>query len=153
MTSNTASTTAEPLYDEVEAAVREVHTRFMTELFNVDERVTDPLGMLPLLAELATGDQYKRSYETLQRHADSGEALVGPGYASNIVKVEINGNTASVLDCSEDRADGYSSTGELIVPADGFFKFRTTELVLVDGVWKVSNFFVGGDSRCDPEKY
>jgi len=152
-TSTTVSTTTETLYDEVEAAVREVHTRVMTEMFNVDERVNDPLDGLALIEELTTGGQYRRSTEARQRRAESGEALVGPGYVSNIVKVEIDGETASVLDCSQGLGELYSSTGELLIPADDFFKFRTTKLVVVNGVWKVTDIITGGDNRCNPEDY
>jgi len=152
-TSTTASTTTEPLHDEVEAAVREAHTRFMTEMFTIDERVTDPLDRLPIIEELSTGVQYRRSSEAARRRSETGEAIVAPGYVSNIAEVEIYGTTASVMDCSQGLAELYSPVGELLIPADDFFKFRTTELVLVDGVWKVSDFFAGGDDRCDPEDF
>jgi len=151
--STTVSATSEPLFDETEAAVREVHTRFMTEMFDIDERVTDPLDRLALIEELATGDQYRRSSEASKRAAESGEAMANPGYVSNIVTVTIVGDTASVLDCSQGRGELYSPTGELLIPADDFFKLRTTKLVLVDGVWKVNDFYTGGDNRCDPELY
>ena len=127
----------------------------MTELFNVDERVTDPLDRLPLIEELTTGDQYQRSSDAVHRNAEDGRALASPGYVSNIVEVEIDDGEefASVVDCSKDLGEIYSPSGVLVIPADDFYKFRTTELAKVDGAWKVSNFFTGGDHRCDPDLY
>ena len=134
----------------VEAAVRQVHTRFMTELFTIDARVVGPEARLPLAEELTTGRQLKRIRESVVNDLDSGERLVGPGFDSHIVLVVITGDKAEVVDCSQGRGEGYSADGQLLVPADDFYKLRWTELVLIDGTWFVEDFLTGGDNRCDP---
>jgi hypothetical protein len=74
------STTSEaPLSDEDQ--VRQVHTRFMTELFNRDERTE---GVVPMdeLEELTTGAQLARSSESASRREATGER-VAPKAESN----------------------------------------------------------------------
>jgi hypothetical protein len=145
-------TTTKPI-DSVEAAVRLVHTRFMTELFARDERVTGPEVILPLAEELTTGRQLKRIQESVDRDLASGDRTSSPGYESHIVSVEVKGDKASVVDCSKDRSEGYSSAGQLTIPADDFFKFRGAELLEIDGKWFVEDFLTGGDNRCNPYDY
>ena len=137
---------------EDEEQIREVHTRFMTELFEIDERVDDPATVLPAAEELTTGNQLERIRQRVRHDAATGEALVGPGYDTNIVEVVIDGDRATVLDCSLDPAARYGPDGAVLVPADDFHKLRSTELVLVDGRWLVENFNTGGDERCDPDE-
>ena len=123
----------------------------MTELFNRDERVDGPEVVLPLTDELTTGAQLARIREDIARELASGERLVGPGYDSNIIDVLIEGDHASVLDCSRDNGELYSAEGELITPAATIFKTRETRLVRVDDVWLVEDFVSGRGVECDPD--
>lgn len=150
-TSTTTTTTSTVATVDPEEAVREVHTRFMTEFFARDERETSPTERLALAAELTTGPQLARSTETIEALAESGEYNVSPGYDSNIVEIEVNGEQATVLDCSQDRGERFSADGELVSPAEDIFRIRETTLVLVDGTWFVKDFFTGGGIECDPD--
>jgi hypothetical protein len=122
----------------------------MTELWAVDELANGPEAALPLIEELTTGAQKRRMTEGIEQALESGERLVGPGYISNIVSVEIDGDRAFVDDCSLDRAELYSSEGELITPEADTFGVRTTVLVVVEGRWLVEDFWTS-ERECDPE--
>ena len=98
-TTTTAPTTTRLSPKEIEAAVRAVHTRFMTELFNRDERIDGPEVILALAEELTSGQQLARIREYVARHVESGERVAGPGFDSNIIEVLVDGDHASVLDC------------------------------------------------------
>ncbi len=150
-TTTTEATTTTTLTDE--QAVRLVHTRFMTELAASNQTAeggpyTDP----DLIEELTTGRQRERLLETNDRYATITDYVISPGYDSNITHVEVAGDIANVLDCSEDRSVGYYADGSVETPGDGFFKIRGTRLVRIDGHWLVENFFTGGDDRCDPDQ-
>jgi hypothetical protein len=151
-TSTTVATTAsEPATDDVEAAIRAAHTRVMTELFARDERVKGPEAMLELAEELTTGPLLERIRDAVEQRASTGERATSPGYDSNIVSLEvISPTSATVLDCSQDRSELFAPTGELLVPADDFYKLRESQLVLVNGDWLVQEIISGGDERCDP---
>ncbi|MEZ5408574.1 MAG: hypothetical protein R2761_11145 [Acidimicrobiales bacterium] len=134
-----------------EAAVRDVHTRVMTELFSRDERVDDPTDILDLADELTTGPLKADITESINRRLLTGYKAVGHGYESHIVSVEITGDTtASVVDCSLDTRAFYDANGALLVPADTFYRLRQSSLVLVDGRWLVSELRSTGTGRCDP---
>jgi len=134
-----------------EAAVREVHTRVMTELFTRDERVDDPTDILDLADELTTGTLKSDIEESINRRLLTGYKAVGQGYDSHIVSVAITGDTtATVLDCSLDTRAFYDANGALLVPADSFHRLRESSLVLVDGRWLVSELRSTGTGRCDP---
>lgn len=134
-----------------EAEVRAVHTQVMTELFTRDERVDDPTDMLDLADELTTGALKADIEESLNRRLLAGYKAVGNGYDSNIVSVEITGeSTATVIDCSLDTRSFYDANGALLIPADTFHRLRESSLVLVDGHWLVSELRSTGTGRCDP---
>jgi hypothetical protein len=123
----------------------------MTELFARDERVTGPESILPLAEQLTTGALLQRIKEDLAERQRSGVFGVSPGYDSHIVKVTmVDATNARVLDCSQDRGEGYSTDGKLLVPADDFYKLRESELTLVDGRWLAREIKTGGDERCEP---
>ncbi|MCP4960326.1 MAG: hypothetical protein GY925_13790 [Actinomycetia bacterium] len=149
-TTTTESTT---MTTSVEDAVRDVHTRFMTELFDIDERVEGHEAVPTAARDLTTGPLLRRIEELGAEKAEADEYAVGPGYASNIVSVDIAGDQAAVVDCSQGRGERFAANGDLLVPADDFFKLRETSLVLIDGIWLVEEFFTGGEEFCDPEDY
>lgn len=135
-----------------EDAAASAHTRFLTELFARDERVVGEGDRVVALAEeLTTGPLLSRILSDTPERIAAGELIVGPGYLSNIISLEVSGDVANIVDCSQDRTEGYDSQGQLTVAADDFFKIRGTRLVRVDGEWLVSEFFTGGDDRCDPD--
>ena len=140
------------LVDEVEQAVREAHTRYMVDLYVRDDRVTGPEARLELAEELTVDPQLTRIKEVSAANRAAGILIVGPGYDSNIVSVEIDGATAVVSDCSQDRSVAYDVDGNLTIPMDDFYKIRMTNLVLVGGVWKVELFLARGEERCDPDE-
>jgi len=139
--------------DETRAAIGDAHTRFMTEMFANDGAQPNLPDQIKLIEELTTGAQYQRSYDAAVHNAETGRALVGPGYKSKIVNIETRGDYAVVLDCSLKQSELHSPEGTVIVAADDFFEFRTTKLDNVDGVWKVSDFVTQGNVRCYPEQY
>jgi hypothetical protein len=149
----TTSSTAEPTTSttSVEDAVREVHTRYMTELSDVDERLDGSHAFVAAAREITTGPLLHRIEETAAARQATGEVLVGPGYLSHIVSVEIEGDRATVVDCSLGRGELLDADGAVVVPADESFKLRTSVLILLDGAWLIEDFFVGGDAECDPE--
>jgi len=123
----------------------------MTELFARDERIDGPEAMLPLAEELTTGPLLQRIRDDIKSKQTSGERSANPGYDSHIVRVTmLSTNHAQVLDCSQDRGERFSANGTLLIPADDFYKLRTSDMVQVDGRWVASDIYVGGDERCDP---
>lgn len=148
-TTSTTEPTTTTLDDE--AAVRELHTYFMTEYFARDEREVTLEEQIAELETLAIDPQLQRSKEVLASHYDEGQYAVNPGYVSNIVRIDIEGDRASVLDCSQGRGELFSAEGDLLIPADDFFKLRRTELVKIDGRWWITELITGGDERCNPD--
>lgn len=148
--STEATTTALAVSDE--EAVAAVHTRWMTEANAVDELEPGDLDRyLTVAREVTTGSLLARLEERPQRIEAGAELIVSPGYSSNIVHIEVQGDTASVLDCSRDQSEGYSAAGELTTAADDFFKIRSSRLVRINDAWFVEEFFTGGDDRCEPD--
>ncbi len=121
----------------------------MTELFR--RGGTTPSLDTELAAELTTGAQLERMLDIAARDAETGDYLRGPGYDSNITSIEIDGDRASVLDCSQGRGVVYNANDEVLIPAGDSFKIRETQLVRLDGHWFVEDFYTGGDLRCDPD--
>lgn len=160
-TAGTASTFANPTTSEtttttaattsttsIEDAVLEVHNRFMTEA--VDESTMSLEQRLAGVEDIAVDPLLTRIIQRTTESFNEGEYLVGPGYESNVVDVEINGDTAQVTDCSLGRGVLYGPDGSVIIPADEEYKLRQTRLVSTDAGWFVSDFFTGGD-LCDPD--
>ncbi len=147
-TEPTTTTTADP-----EDAVLAVHTRFMTEFFARDETETSPLDRLPLAEELTVDPQLARSTESIEGAAEvlDREYVISPGYDSNVIEVEIDEDSAFVLDCSLDQGTLYSADGEVLIGVhEDDYRIRRTNLVLIDGQWFISEFFTGGGEKCDP---
>jgi hypothetical protein len=142
-------TTSTTLSDE--EAVRLVHTRFMTELFARDERIDGPEVVLPLAEELTTGAQLARIQENVQERIETGERVVSQGYESHIIDVLIEGERASVLDCSRDQGELFSAEGDVLLVAPDQFMTRETRLIHLDGQWLIDEFVTGGSEACDPE--
>lgn len=157
-TDSVVTSTSEPTTTEAvpevsdEEAVAAVHTRFMTEVFDRDERIEgEGDRVLQLVNELTTGPLLARFQSDTPERIAAGDLIVGPGYDSNVVAIEVVGDTANIVDCSQDRNEGYDAAGQLTIAADDFFKLRSTRLVRIDGVWLVEEFFTGGDDRCNPD--
>ncbi|MEM9891866.1 MAG: hypothetical protein AAF962_13455 [Actinomycetota bacterium] len=136
--------------EDVEAAVRAAHTFFMVDFFARDEREQGVEPFLDLANEILTGPVLARTEESGMARIASGERISSPGYDSNIEIVEIDGDSAKVLDCSRDLAVLYSSAGEPLNTLVDEFMYRETWLVRADGRWLVEELFTGGDLACDP---
>ena len=146
------SSTSAPTTDAttVEDAIRAAHTRFITELMRWKGSPEDDQERLALAEQWTTGAQLQRMKEATAGRVSSGEYIIG-GYESSIVSVEVEGPTsARVVDCSKDLGVLYSKDGQVVIPADDFFKLRETHLQLIDGTWLVNDFITGGDARCEP---
>ncbi len=149
-TTTTATTEAPTSSTTVEDAIRAAHTRFITELMSWKGTPEDDRERIALAEKLTTGAQLERMREATAGRASSGQHVVG-GYESSIVTVDIEGPTAArVVDCSKDLGVLYSKDGQVVVPADDFYKLRETQLELIDGAWLVSDFITGGEERCEP---
>ena len=153
-TTTTSTTTTQPTSTTLddEAAVRELHTRFMTEFVARDEREVTLEEQIAELQLLAIDPQLQRSTEVLTARYSRGEYAVNPGYDSNVVSLDLKGEEARVIDCSQGRGELYSSEGDLLVAADDFYKLRATEFKKIDGRWWLTDFITGGDERCDPDE-
>jgi hypothetical protein len=154
-TTEPTTTTTEPTTTttSVEDAVREAHTKVMTELFAYDSRVD---GYEPFLAEareLTTGALLQRIEEDSVAKEAANEFFAGSGYESNIASVEINEDHATVLDCSRDTGEIYDAEGVLLVSAASDFAYRRTSLVMVDGEWLVEELYSPSEETCDPQDY
>jgi len=148
-TSTTEDTTSTSLDDET--AVRERHTYFMTEALARDEREITFEEQMAILERIAVDPLLKRSREIAAENYELGYYAVGPGYDSHIVDVDVADDRATVFDCSQGRGELYAADGELLIPADDFYKIRRTELVKIDGQWFVEDLITGGDTLCEPE--
>ncbi len=149
----TTTTTESTTTTSVEDAVRDVHTRVMTEVFAIDERVEGHEAFPAAARELTTGPLLRRIEEKAALRAAADEFSAGSAYDSNIVSVEVLGDRATVVDCSQDLGELYDADGILIFPPDDFFKIRRSSVVVVNGTWLVEEIYSGGDERCDPEDF
>ena len=146
----TAEANGEPVEPDDSAAVLSVHARYMTQLFNRDEREIPPDQWLPLAEELTTGRALATIRDRTAGRMSTGNRLVSPGYRSNVVSLLIDGDSAIVIDCSQDTGELYSADGLVLVGADDFYKLRTASLVRIDGRWFVENLDTDGDEFCEP---
>ena len=135
---------------DLEALVLELHARVMGELFARDERIDGPEVHLPLASEISTGPLLARIRESAAAKLGSGERSAGDGYASNPLSVELEGQSAVVLDCSRDLGERYAADGSLLVAADDFWIVRRVEYRKVNDQWFAWEIFSGGETRCDP---
>jgi len=159
VSSTTAAPTTSSATAEVESTttrisaeeeVLEVHLHFLTEYFDRDESTLTIQERNSRIAAVAVDPLLAR---TLQRSAErdaEGSYGISPGYDSNVVEVQVDGDTAFVLDCSLDRGALYDADGEVLVPADEEHRLRRTAFALTDGGWFVSDFFTGGEV-CIPD--
>lgn len=133
-----------------EEEVLEVHLHFLTEYFDRDESTLTLQERNSRIAAIAVDPLLAR---TLQRSAErdaEGSYGISPGYDSNVVEIQVDGDSAFVLDCSLDRGALYDADGEVLVPADQEHRLRRTVFALTGGGWFVSDFFTGGDV-CIPD--
>jgi DNA-binding protein Fis len=149
------TTTTEPTTTTttVEDAVREAHTRYMTELNSFDSRIDGYESYLIEAREVITGPLLRRVEENYAARAAANEFVVGSGYESNIVSVEIDGDRATVLDCSKDTGRLYDGDGNLLASSSDTFNFRRTLLVMIDDKWLVEELYSPSEETCDPEDY
>ena len=154
-TEPTTTSTTEPTTTTLddEAAVRELHTYFMTEYFALTGKGVTAAEQNELLVTIADGPIVQRSFEVTTEDEALGNYSAGGGFESNIVSVEVDGDRALVVDCSQDLGELYNSDDELLIAADDFFKLRTSELVKIDGKWWIYDLYSGGDERCNPDDY
>ncbi len=148
-TTSTTEPTSTTLDDE--AAVRELHTYFMTEYFAFKGKDVTAAERIDLLKTFADGPIVQRTIEVRTEDEALGYYSAGGAYDSNIVSVEIDGDRALVVDCSQGLGELYNAEDELLIAADDFFKLRTSELVKIDGKWWIYDLYSGGDERCDPD--
>ncbi len=149
-TTTTESTTTEstPTTLDDEAAIRELHTRFMTEMWNENESYDDERERS---RQLAVDPILTRALETFDSYEATGKRLENPNYVSNIVEIAIEADRARVVDCSLDPGVLYDADGNVLVPGDDFYKLRESEMRKIDGQWFVVDLYVGGDQQCEPD--
>jgi hypothetical protein len=154
-TTTESTTTTEPTTSttSVEDAVREAHTRVMTEMYDFDSRVEGYEPILTEARELTTGPLLRRIEEDFAAKAAASEYIVASGYESNIVSIEIDGDHATVLDCSRDTGEVFDADGNLLVSAATSFSLRRSQLALIDGRWLVEERYSPSEETCDPEDY
>lgn len=150
-TSTTSSTQAEstPTTLSAEDEVLAVHLRFMTEFFARDERDFTAEELSARAAEVAVEPLLTRIVERTTERAQEGSYEISPGYESKVVEVEVDSDTATVLDCSLDLGVLYDAAGDVLIDADQEHRLRRTVLTLTETGWFVSEFFTGGDP-CTP---
>ncbi len=154
-TTTTESTTTEstPTTPDDEAAIRQLHEYFLTEIVARDEREVTLEEQVELLETVAIDPLLTRGIEARAGHYERGEYAVNPGGHSNIISIETQGDTGSVADCFLEVGVLYSSNGEVLVPADQDHAIVELRYMKIDGQWFISEFYVGGDEGCDPEDY
>ena len=151
ITSTTSSTQAEstPTTLSAEDEVLAVHLRFMTEFFARDERDFTTEELSARAAEVAVEPLLTRILERTAERAQDGSYEISPGYESNVVEIEVDNDTATVLDCSLGRGVLYDAAGEVLIDADHEHRLRRAVLTHTETGWFVSDFFTGGDP-CTP---
>ena len=146
-----------PTIDLVERAqadielIKDVHTRFMTELFAVDERTPEGIeAHLSLLEELTAGRQTETSMAAFERRRAAGHFLVGDGVESNIGDINIYADgLVEVFDCSRDTSRLLDGEGNEIRTANPNFELRASYLRLqADGSWRIEGFDGEIDEPC-----
>ena len=81
---------------------------------------------------------------------ETGWYRVSPGYISNVVDVEINGDEARVDDCSLDQGVLYDAEGGVVIPGDEEYKMRQAFLLHTTEGWLVADWVIT-DDVCVPE--
>jgi hypothetical protein len=154
-TTTPTTTTTEPTTTTttVEDAVRDAHTRVMTEMFAFDSRVAGYEPLLIEARELTTGPLLDRIEEGAAAREAANETMAGAGYESNIASVEVDGDHATIIDCSRDTGEVFDADGNPLLTAGVSFYFRRTFLVSVDGKWLVEDLYSPSEEMCDPEDY
>ena len=141
-----STTTTVSIEDEVLAA----HEHFMTEYFDRDESALTLEERIARVEAVAVDPLLARVLERTATRDQDGSYAISPGYESNVVEVEVDGETASVLDCSLDLGVLYDANGDELIGADEEHHLRRTVWLLTDDGWFVSDFFTGGD-ECTPD--
>jgi hypothetical protein len=96
----------------------------------------------PEIAATTTGVEMARLRESLTSRRDTKRRTVG-GYRSSIVSVLVDGDRATVQDCSLDVGVGYDATGTVLAAADSQRFLRSTQLVKGAAGWRVEEFIKG----------
>ena len=135
-TSQVSSTTSLLSPDE---AVRAAHSRFMAMFALIGD---PPNPDHPEIGATTTGTELARLKENLAGRRDAKRRTVG-GYRSSITSIHVDGDRATVRDCSLDVGVGYDATGAIAGPADSLHYMRSTELVRLSVGWRVSEFIRG----------
>ena len=133
-----------------EDAVRDIHGQFMFDLFARDELKDGPEVILLLAEQLTTGHELARLQEGVAQRLEDDERVLSAGYDSNVISLTVDGDAAAVVDCSQDRAFVYKTSGALISDLDDAWNLRQTTLAKIDGVWHVEQFDHEGGDACDP---
>ena len=133
--------------------IRELHTRFMTELLARDERTAEGVDRFRERSqELTAGTQLDVMLQRLDARQARGEFIDSPGYLSYPERASaLDGNVVRVFDCSADRAVLYGADGEVISESEGLFERRSTDIAMVDGLWRVVLFITDWDEPCEPQ--
>ena len=119
--------------------MRVAHSRFMA-MFAV---IGDPPNPdHPEINATSTGTELARLKENLAGRRDAKRRTVG-GYRSSIVSIHVDGDRATVRDCSLDVGIGYDAAGAITAPADSQHYLRSTELIHLSVGWRVSEFIRG----------
>ncbi len=141
-----STTTTVAVEDEILA----VHERFMTEFFARDESELTFQERTSRVAAIAIDPLLARTLESLADRNRDGSYAISPGYDSNVIDVQVDGDTAFVLDCSLDQGVLYDANGEVLIEADEDHRIRRTVFALTGGGWFVSDFITGGEP-CEPD--
>lgn len=147
----TTTTTVAPTSTTVSAEdeVLAVHERFMTEFFARDESELTFQERTSRVAAIAIDPLLARTLESLADRNRDGSYAISPGYDSNVIEVQVDGDTAFVLDCSLDQGVLFDASGEVLIEADEDHRVRRTVFALTGGGWFVSDFITGGEP-CEP---
>ncbi len=149
----TSTTEPEPTTTTIndETAVLKLHAIYMTELSKIDERVDDPDKLNQRFAEVTVDPILSRATESRQKRLLRNEFIVGPGYESNVVDVELGEGSATVTDCSLGRSQLVDSNDNVLVDVDESYQIRQTIFTKIsDGTWKLQDVYGAGDIPCDP---
>ena len=130
-----------------EDQVLEVHRRFMIEFFARDDSTLTLDERNSRIAAIAVDPLLARTMEREAAREAEGSYAVSPGYDSNVVEVSVDGETATVTDCSLDQGVLYSAVGDVLEPPDEEYKIRQTVFNLIDGKWFVSDPTLTGLGR------
>ncbi len=150
-TTSPSTTAAESTTTRISAEdqVLEAHEYFMTEYFDRDEQTLTLQERNSRIAAIAVDPVLARTLHRSAEREREGSYEISPGYDSNVVEVQVDGDSAFVIDCSLDRGVLYDANGDVVIPADEEHRIRRTVFTLTGGGWFISDFFTGGDV-CTP---